>query len=204
MSYKSKRTLDILLSSLGLFFLSPLFLLLSLLIYLDDSGPVFYKQTRIGYKGKPFLMWKFRSMILNAEHLIVDYEGINQCKNNVLFKIKDGDPRVTRIGKLLRDTSLDELPQLFNVLKGDLSLCGPRPLSLRDWNLLDSKYHDRCNNCLPGITGLWQTYGSKRWDLSFHQVYKLDKFYSDNCSLSLDFQIFIKTLLVVFSRNGTC
>ena len=122
---------DIFIASITVILASPIYLLIALLIYLDSPGPIFYKQTRIGLKNEPFQVWKFRTMVLNADKLQKELEAKNETKDGVLFKIKD-DPRITRVGKYLRQYSLDEIPQLFNVIRGEMSLVGPRPLPLRD------------------------------------------------------------------------
>lgn len=194
-----KRCFDISLSAIALLMLLPLFFLIGVLIKLDSPGPVFYRQARMGLKGRHFKVWKFRTMVANAEQLQKKLEEQNEMKGGVLFKIKS-DPRVTKIGKFLRDYSLDELPQLINVLFGEMSLVGPRPLPLRDAERFTEKHILR-QEVLPGITGLWQVSG--RSDVAdSEQVFLLDLAYIQNWSISLDFQILLETIRVVLGREG--
>jgi lipopolysaccharide/colanic/teichoic acid biosynthesis glycosyltransferase len=153
----------------------------------------------MGLKGRHFKVWKFRTMVINADQLLKDLEGKNETKDGVLFKIKD-DPRITRVGKFLRRYSLDELPQLINVVRGNMSLVGPRPLPLRDIEYFKS-YHFSRQNVLPGITGLWQVSGRSNI-LDFENAFRLDMTYINNWSLAMDFQILLKTIKVVFARDG--
>jgi exopolysaccharide biosynthesis polyprenyl glycosylphosphotransferase len=199
MDFKLKRILDFLSAVLILVVASPLYLLIGLLIRLDSPGPIFYKQTRIGLHGRSFEVWKFRSMVINAEKLQEKLEVFNKTKDGILFKIED-DPRITRIGRFLRKYSLDELPQIFNVLFGQMSLVGPRPLPVRDVERF-SEHHFIRHEVTPGITGLWQVSG--RSDINdFEDVLRLDLRYIQNWSLWLDFSILLRTLKVVFSRSG--
>lgn len=199
LEFWTKRSFDVVMASLALLVASPIYLLISLLIYLDSPGPIFYKQTRIGLKNKPFQAWKFRTMVPNADKLQKELEVKNETKDGVLFKIKD-DPRITRVGKFLRQYSLDELPQLINVLLGEMSLVGPRPLPLRDVEKFAQHHHIR-QEVLPGITGLWQISG--RSDIvDFEQAYRLDLAYITNWSIYLDLQILLKTVGVVLRKSG--
>lgn len=194
-----KRCLDFCCSALLLLGISPLFLLITLLIKLDSPGPVFYKQTRIGLHGQEFKVWKFRTMVVNAEKLQKELEAQNEMKDGVLFKMKS-DPRITRVGKFLRRYSLDELPQLINVFLGQMSLIGPRPLPVRDIQKM-SPAHSIRHEVLPGITGLWQVSG--RSDITnFEEVVGLDMFYIENWSLWLDWQILLRTIPAVFQKRG--
>ncbi|MEA5593105.1 sugar transferase [Rivularia sp. UHCC 0363] len=194
-----KRYFDFCSSALFILFTSPIYLLIALLIKFDSPGPVFYKQTRIGLHGKSFQVWKFRTMVTNADALQKELEARNETKDGILFKIKD-DPRITRIGNFLRRYSLDELPQLFNVLFGEMSLVGPRPLPVRDVQKF-SDHHFIRQEVLPGITGLWQISG--RSDiLDFEKVIDLDKTYMENWSLSLDLQIILQTITVILEKKG--
>lgn len=194
-----KRCFDFAFSGLFLLLAAPLYLGIALLIKLDSSGPIFYKQTRIGLHGQPFKAWKFRTMVANADRLQKELETRNEIKDGVLFKIKD-DPRVTRVGKFLRRYSLDELPQVFNVLFGEMSLVGPRPLPTRDVEKF-SEHHFIRQEVLPGITGLWQVSG--RSDIpDFEEVLRLDVTYIENWSLWLDIKILLQTAKVVVLKQG--
>ncbi|MDY6897422.1 MAG: sugar transferase, partial [Cyanobacteriota bacterium] len=194
-----KRYFDFCISALFILFAAPIYLLIALLIKLDSPGPVFYKQTRIGLHGKSFKVWKFRTMVTNADELQKQLEARNETTDGILFKIKD-DPRITRVGKFLRQYSLDEFPQLFNVLFGEMSLVGPRPLPVRDVEKF-SEHHFIRQEVLPGITGLWQISG--RSDIiDFEKVIDLDKTYMENWSLSLDLQIILQTIKVILDKKG--
>jgi exopolysaccharide biosynthesis polyprenyl glycosylphosphotransferase len=194
-----KRIFDFCSALLLLMTASPIYVAIALLIKLDSSGPIFYKQTRIGLHGKPFKVWKFRTMVTNADKLQKQLEALNETKDGVLFKIKD-DPRVTRVGKVLRRYSLDELPQIFNVLFGEMSLVGPRPLPLRDVENFSQQHFIR-QEVLPGITGLWQVSGRSDID-NFEDVVRLDLTYIENWSLWLDLKILLQTVRVVFQKTG--
>lgn len=184
-----KRALDLLLSGAGLVFASPVLLLTAVLIKLESSGPVIFRQKRIGLKGKIFEIFKFRSMCINAEHT---GSGVYSGGN---------DARVTRIGKIIRAVSIDELPQLFNILRGDMSLIGPRPpLTYHPWSI--EKYTPeqfRMFQVRPGITGWAQTHGRK--DVEWHRRIELNVWYVDHCSLWLDVKIFFLTIYKVL-RNA--
>lgn len=194
-----KRCFDFCSASTAVVLASPFYLLIALLIKLDSPGPIFYKQTRIGLQGKPFKVWKFRTMVQNADNLQKELEAYNETKDGVLFKIKE-DPRITRIGKFLRRYSLDELPQLFNVIFGEMSLVGPRPLPVRDVEKF-SEHHFIREEILPGITGFWQISG--RSDITdFEKVIRLDVTYMENWSLWLDLQILLQTVKVVVTSKG--
>ncbi|MGA1132007.1 MAG: sugar transferase [Prochlorotrichaceae cyanobacterium] len=197
--YRIKRVIDYLGTIVGLILLAPFFVLLAIVIYLDCPGPVFFRQERIGLHGRIFQVWKFRTMAVNAPQLQDTLEQHNEAADKVLFKIK-ADPRVTRIGKLLRRTSLDELPQLFNVLCGEMSLVGPRPLPLRDVAQFEQWHHIR-HKALPGITGLWQVSGRSDLD-SFDDAARLDLYYIDNWSLNLDLEILMETIKIVLLGKG--
>ncbi|NEQ38349.1 MAG: sugar transferase [Okeania sp. SIO3I5] len=197
--YWLKRSFDLVLSTLVLIFAIPLFLLIAILIKLDSPGPIFYQQTRVGLRCRHFKLWKFRTMVRNAEQLHKKLEEQNEIKGGVLFKMKD-DPRITKIGKFLRRSSLDELPQLFNVLMGQMSLVGPRPLALRDFEGL-SEHHLIRHNVMPGITGLWQVSGRSNI-IDFENAFRLDMMYINNWSLALDFMILLKTIKVVLFPDG--
>ena len=193
-----KRVFDLIVTSLLLVILSMPMLFIALVIKLDSPGSVFYKQTRIGLKGKHFQVWKFRTMVANASQLQKELETKNEVSGGILFKIAD-DPRITFTGKYLRRYSLDELPQLFNVLRGEMSLVGPRPLPIRDVEKFAKHHHFR-HEVLPGITGLWQVSG--RSDTSSDLVFNLDFKYIENWSLAIDLKILLKTAWVVLFSKG--
>jgi len=193
-----KRVVDFILSAVFLVLLIPLFVLVGALIGLTSQGPVFFVQDKVGHNKRRFRMYKFRTMKKEAEILQEELEGLNEVEGPV-FKINN-DPRITKIGKILRKTSIDELPQLVNVLKGDMSLVGPRPLPLRDYKRFQKNWQKRRVSVKPGITGLWQVCG--RNDLSFDQWIELDMEYIDHWSLFLDFKILMKTIPAVLSGKG--
>ncbi len=193
-----KRSFDIIVSLVLLLLLSIPLVAIAILIKLDSSGSIFYKQTRVGLKNRQFQVWKFRTMVENASELQKELEAKNQIQGGVLFKIKD-DPRITRVGAFLRRYSLDELPQLFNVLAGEMSLVGPRPLPLRDVERF-AEHHFLRHEILPGITGLWQVAG--RSNVDSNEVFYLDLAYIQHWSLALDFQILLQTIKVVLTKEG--
>jgi lipopolysaccharide/colanic/teichoic acid biosynthesis glycosyltransferase len=195
-----KRSLDITLSLFFLILLSPLFAVIALLVWIDDGGPVFFAQTRVGQFGREFKMYKIRSMCLDAEERLKDLLQKNQHKEGVTFKIKD-DPRITRTGKWLRKFSFDELPQLYNVLIGDMSLVGPRPPVPREV----AKYsleHRRRLAIKPGITCFWQISG--RSEIDFSGQVQLDVNYIERQSFLTDFRILARTVPAVLSGKGAC
>ena len=195
-SLLAKGLLDRVAALVGLVLLSPLLIAISLAIKITDPGPVMFRQTRIGYKGKAFKVWKFRTMYVDAEQRLDALRGQNES-DGLLFKIHD-DPRVTRIGRRLRALSLDELPQLINVLIGQMSLVGPRPLPTED-----EDYQGDVRRRLlvrPGITGLWQISG--RSDLTWDEAVRLDLYYVDNWTLAYDLGILWRTISVVLARRG--
>ncbi|GAB2670023.1 sugar transferase [Paenibacillus thermoaerophilus] len=192
-----KRCADFFLSALGLLIVSPIMLAIAVWIKLDSPGPVIIKQKRIGKNGAPFHMFKFRSMVADAEALKASLASLNEAQGPV-FKIKK-DPRVTRVGRIIRKYSLDELPQLFNVLLGQMSLVGPRPPLPNEVELY-SDYQWRRFDVRPGITGLWQVSG--RSDLPFEEWVRLDIYYIEHWSLRLEFKILLKTIPVVLKGEG--
>jgi len=198
--YIFKRCLDFVGALIGLIVLSPMFIAIAIAIKTSSRGNVFYTQDRIGLQGQSFQMWKFRSMFMDAEHRQAELEHLNKSSDGVMFKIEN-DPRIIPIGHFLRCTSLDELPQLFNVLFGQMSLVGPRPLPVRDVARFTNWHHTR-HLVMPGITGLWQISG--RSDLNtIDDVAKLDLFYIDRWSLNFDLEILIETVrLVLFGRGA--
>lgn len=196
--YVVKRAIDIVGASLGLILLSPLFLLIAIAIRLTTGSPVFFSQERYGRNKRRFKMHKFRTMVPNAEELQSDLEHRNEVGGPV-FKIKD-DPRMTRLGRLLRRASLDELPQLLNVVKGEMSLVGPRPLPLRDVSRFEEGWLMRRFCVAPGLTGLWQVNG--RSHSSFDQWVAHDLMYIDTWSLRLDIKILLRTVPAVLKGVG--
>jgi len=195
--YALKRTFDLVVATLTVLVLSPLLLALALAVRLSSRGPVIYRSRRPGIGGAPFDCLKFRTMRTGAEQLQADLEEANEA-SGALFKIRQ-DPRMTRVGRFLRRYSLDELPQLINVLRGDMSLVGPRPLPMRDFERLE-EWHKKRYLVMPGITGLWQVSG--RADLNFDDLVRLDFLYLERWSVSLDLTILLKTIPAVIMRRG--
>jgi len=197
LDWSLKRSFDLLVSAAAVLLLTPLWAAVALAVKLDSPGPVFYRDRRVGLGEREFGMFKFRSMFVDASDRQAGLESSNEA-SGPLFKIKD-DPRVTRVGRLLRRYSIDELPQLFNVFKGDMSLVGPRPLPLRDYIQLED-WHRKRYLVLPGMTGLWQVSG--RIELTFDDLVRLDFYYLENWSIWLDVSILAKTLPAVVARRG--
>ncbi len=193
-----KRMLDMSLSILALTVASPIMLAIAIAIRLDSEGPIFYRAQRIGRKGRTFTCFKFRTMVTNADKLKADLEHMNE-REGVLFKIAN-DPRITRVGRILRKYSLDELPQFYNVVRGDMSLVGPRPPIASEVEQYDLA-HLRRLDVLPGITGLWQV--EARQDPSFDSYISLDSAYVENWTVWLDLKILARTVGVVFSGTGS-
>lgn len=195
----TKRILDIALSVLGIIFLSPLFIIVAILIKLEDrNGPVIFKQVRVGKDGKEFTMYKFRSMVANAEELKPKLMSQNEVTGPV-FKIKN-DPRVTKVGRFIRKTSIDELPQLFNVLKGEMTLVGPRP-PLPEEVAQYTSYEWQRLRVKPGLTCYWQVYG--RNSLPFEEWIRLDLKYIQERNLIVDIKLILRTVFVLFgSKNA--
>ncbi|MCP3773467.1 sugar transferase [Paenibacillus sp. MZ04-78.2] len=195
----AKRILDFLGAVCGIVVLLPVFVVVALLIKMEDpKGPVFFHQIRVGKNGKHFRMYKFRSMISNAEELLPQLLSQNEIEGH-MFKMKH-DPRITKVGKFIRKTSIDELPQLFNVLKGHMSLVGPRPPLPREVEEYSS-YHMKRLQVVPGCTGLWQVSG--RNSLSFEQMIELDIQYIVHRSFLLDLKIILKTVsMLLGSKNA--
>ena len=192
-----KRTIDLISSALLLAALSPIFFLIAAMIKIDSKGPVFFGQARVGKDGRPFKMFKFRSMIKDAEAMIPDLEKFSETEGHI-FKIKD-DPRMTRVGKWIRRLSVDEWPQLINVFKGDMSLIGPRPPLPREVEKY-SPWHKKRLRIAPGISGLWQVSG--RSLLPFEDMVRLDIYYIENWSLWLDIKLLFRTIPVVITGSG--
>ncbi len=193
----AKRIIDITFSTLLIIILSPLLLTLAIAIKLTSKGPVFFLQERIGRNGRKFRMLKFRSMYKDAEERLKEYLDKNEAEGPI-FKMKD-DPRITSVGRILRRLSLDELPQLFNVLKGEMSLVGPRPPLEREVEKYKRWQLQRID-VTPGMTGLWQVSG--RSDLPFEKMVELDIYYIEHWTIWLDLLILLKTIPAVVSGKG--
>lgn len=197
--WRVKRIFDVVASGLGLLVISPLLLLIALIIWIDDPhGSPIFKQTRLGRHKKPFTMYKFRTMRVNAEAMRKELEALNE-KDGPVFKMAN-DPRITRVGKILRKTSLDELPQLFNVLKGDMSLVGPRP-PLPDEVAQYSRYSEMRLSVTPGLTCIWQVQ-PQRDNIRFDDWVDLDVAYIGTRSMRQDIKIIFMTILTIFKRSG--
>ncbi len=193
----AKRLLDIIGSSFFLILLSPVFLLTYLAIKLQDGGPAIFAQTRIGKWGKPFKFYKFRSMVVNAEDLKSKLMEYNEMKG-VTFKMKN-DPRITKVGRFIRKMSIDELPQLWCVLKGDMSLVGPRPPLPNEVALYNNRHHYRLET-IPGITCIWQVSGRNK--IQFEDQVKLDVQYIHQRSIKEDIKLLLKTVRAVLTARG--
>lgn len=194
-----KRSLDILVACISLIIFSPLMIILMVVIYLDDpNGSPIYSQVRIGQNGKPFKFYKFRSMYMNAEDRLEEILEMNEMKGPS-FKIKD-DPRITKVGHFIRKCSLDELPQLVNVLRGDMAIVGPRPPLPREVAQYD-EYQKLRLSIQPGLTCYWQVQ-SRRNDIDFDRWVELDLKYIGECKLSTDIKIIFQTIGVVFTGEG--
>lgn len=194
----AKRAVDVLGSAALILGLSPVFIFIALCIKLEDGGPVFFAQTRVGKYGRLFKMLKFRSMCLDAEAKLAELLARNQHLKGVTFKMKD-DPRITKVGKIIRALSLDELPQLFNVFRGDMSLVGPRPPVPREVALYSMQDRRRLE-AMPGITCFWQVGG--RAEIDFPQQVELDVMYIERQSFWTDVKILLKTIPAVVNRKG--
>ena len=192
-----KRTMDIFISFFGILLSFPLWILIAICITCDSKGPVIFRQVRVGKGGKPFVFYKFRSMQMGAEGMKENLKHLNVAEDPV-FKIKD-DPRVTRLGRFLRRSTLDELPQLVNVLKGEMSLVGPRP-PLPEEVAVYTPLQKKRLDVKPGLTCLWQVSG--RSEISFSEWVQLDLYYIQHQSLLLDIKILVRTLPAVLSRRG--
>ena len=193
-----KRFADIICSAIGIILLSPFFIIISIAIKATSKGPVIFVHKRVGKNGKKIGIYKFRSMVMNAEELIEKFtpEQKEEFKKN--FKLEN-DPRITKIGKFLRKTSLDELPQLFNILKGDLSIVGPRPIMEVETKIY-GKYKDMLLSVKPGLTGFWAANG--RSDTSYKRRRAMEIYYVKNRSLLFDIKIILKTSVSVFKGEG--
>lgn len=195
---KIKRVIDVILASIALILLSPVFAIIAIAIKIDSKGPVFFAHKRIGKNGNIIKLYKFRSMVINAEELIKLFtpEQMKEYKAN--YKLTN-DPRITKVGKFLRKTSLDELPQLINIINGDLSIIGPRPVVADELE----KYgvnKDKFLSVTPGLTGYWAANG--RSNTTYEQRMEMELYYIDNLSLKMDIKVFFKTILSVVKKEG--
>ncbi len=195
---RAKRFIDIVGALAGLVITALVAIPVAIAVQIDDPGPIFYSQIRCGLKGKPFRIWKFRSMVMDADKL--KHLVNNEAKGGI-FKNKN-DPRITRIGKFLRRTSLDELPQFWNVLMGDMSLVGTRPPTV-DEVIRYQKHHWERLNVKPGITGEWQANG-RSTVIDFEDIVKMDVEYQRKWSITYDLRLILKTILVVLNKHGAC
>jgi len=198
LAYGLKRTLDLLISTTALMLLFPLFVLTALAIFLENPGPVFYAQTRVGENGRHFRFYKFRSMIVEADRIKSRLADWNESTGGVIFKMKK-DPRITRVGRIIRKLSIDELPQLVNVLKGDMSLVGPRPPLPQEVVQYTLEQRKRLH-IRPGITCIWQVSG--RSDIPFTDQVRLDLEYIQSADLVTDLVILLKTIPAVLTGKG--
>ncbi|MDG3008118.1 sugar transferase [Paludisphaera mucosa] len=200
----AKRAIDFSGALVGLLLLAPVMLAVALLIRFDSPGPIFFRQLRRGHRGRLFWVIKFRTMQADAEQKLDELEGRNESAGGVLFKIKN-DPRVTPLGRFLRKSSLDELPQLINILRGEMSVVGPRPLQLRDSEMLqslDREGYRRRLQVMPGLTGPWQVGGRSAVDYS--RMVELDVEYANNWSIFGDLVIIVRTFIAVIVGRGAC
>lgn len=193
-----KRLFDIVAATCGIVVLSPLMIIIAILIKSEDHGPVFYKQVRVGKNGKTFKMYKFRSMFVNADKMLNKLREQNDVEGP-MFKMKN-DPRITKVGHFIRKHSLDELPQFINVIKGDMSLVGPRP-ALPSEVAKYREYDKQRLYVIPGCTGLWQA--TKRNEVGFKEMVKLDLEYINTASFSTDLKIILLTIKIIFNPNGS-
>jgi lipopolysaccharide/colanic/teichoic acid biosynthesis glycosyltransferase len=193
-----KRSMDLVFGTIGLILTSPFWAIIAVLIKLDSSGPILFRQMRSGRRGKVFEMLKFRSMVYDAEDRYRQLSHLNEEKTGLIIKIPN-DPRITTVGKYLRKFSLDEIPQFLNVIKGDMSLIGPRPPSPDEYNRYDGAQKRRLE-VKPGLTGLWQISGRKDTDFDF--MVQKDIEYIERQSFGFDLQILLKTIPVVFLGKG--
>lgn len=193
-----KRIFDIICSSVALIILSPVFLILAAAIKITDKGPVFFTHRRVGKDGKPINIYKFRSMVTNAEDLIKQFTPEQKAEYERNFKLEN-DPRVTKVGKFMRRTSLDELPQLFNILKGDISIVGPRPVMEVETEIYGN-YRDMLLSVKPGLTGFWAANG--RSCTTYTRRRAMEICYIKNRSVCFDLKIILKTITSVFKGEG--
>ena len=193
-----KRILDIIISFAGMIILAPVFLIIAMIIKFDSKGPVFFVHKRIGKDGKEIGIYKFRTMVDNAEDLIKEFTEEQQKEFRECYKLQH-DPRVTKMGNFLRKTSLDELPQILNVFKGELSIIGPRPVIEEELEKFGKNKY-KFISVKPGLTGYWAANG--RSDTTYAERVQMELYYIDNMSLKLDIQIFFKTIIAVIRKEG--
>ena len=196
-----KRAFDFIAALAAIVAISPLLLIISAIVYLGDPGPVIYGQVRIGKNGKAFKMWKFRSMYKNADKMIDQLTDEQRQQYITEFKI-DNDPRITPVGNFLRKTSLDELPQLFNVLCNDMSLVGPRPLIESEIQTYYADMFDTLLSVKPGVTGYWQAYARNNATYQSGQRQQMEMYYVNHASIMLDIKILFRTVVSVLRRDG--
>ena len=194
----TKRIMDIILSLIAIILLSPIFLIIAIAIKIDSKGPVFFVHKRIGKNGKQIGIYKFRTMVPDAEKMIKHFSEKQKKEFEENYKLAY-DPRVTKIGRFLRKTSLDELPQILNILKGELSIIGPRPVIQKELKKY-GKNTEKFLSVKPGLTGYWQANG--RSNTTYEERMQMELYYVDNMSLWLDIKIFFKTVISVFKREG--
>lgn len=196
-----KRFFDVVFSISLILLLLPIFLLVSILIFIDNPGPIVYGQERVGVGGKIFKMWKFRSMYINSDKIINKLSSEQILQYSTEYKI-DNDPRITKIGKFIRKTSIDELPQLFNVIFNDMSLVGPRPILKEEMERYYSDTWVKLVSIKPGLTGYWQAFARNNASYQKGERQKMELYYVDHASLSFDIKILVKTVFTVLKREG--
>lgn len=196
-----KRAFDFIAALAAIVAISPLLLIISAIVYMGDPGPVIYGQVRIGKNGKAFKMWKFRSMYKNADKMIDQLTDEQRQQYITEFKI-DNDPRITPVGNFLRKTSLDELPQLFNVLCNDMSLVGPRPLIESEIQTYYADMFDTLLSVKPGVTGYWQAYARNNATYQSGQRQQMEMYYVNHASIMLDIKILFRTVVSVLRKDG--
>lgn len=196
-----KRLFDFFVALVAIIIISPLLLIISAVVYLGDPGPVVYGQIRIGKDGKPFEIWKFRSMYKNADKMIDQLTDEQRQQYITEFKI-DNDPRITPVGNFLRKTSLDELPQLFNVLCNDMSLVGPRPLIESEIQTYYEDTYDTLLSVKPGVTGYWQAYARNNATYQSGKRQQMEMYYISHASMMLDIKILLRTVVSVLHKDG--
>jgi lipopolysaccharide/colanic/teichoic acid biosynthesis glycosyltransferase len=193
-----KRCIDIVSSSIAIIILLPIYLIIICTIKIDSKGPAMFGHTRIGLNGEKIKVYKFRSMVSNADEVFRNFTSEQKAEFEKNFKLEH-DPRITRVGGFLRKTSLDELPQLFNIIKGNMSIVGPRPIVEKEI-IKYGVYSDKLFSAKPGLTGFWQANG--RSDTTYEERIKMDMYYVDNKSTLLDIKIIFKTIISVIKREG--
>ena len=200
----TKKVIDTLAGIIGVIFLIPIMLVVAIMRIAkkESNGPMFFEQIRIGKDGKPFRLYKFRTMVMNADEKLEEYlkENKEAAKEYKKYKKLKNDPRITKVGNFLRKTSLDEFPQFINVLKGDMSLVGPRPYLNREKKDIDEEYYEKIIKVKPGITGYWQVNG--RSDVDFDERTYMDTYYIEHRSVIMDIKIILKTILKMFRKEG--